>query len=56
MAYEGLRDYDVYRLTEDLTKEDMQELEALVNKVVSKYKNDYHKFFKEFNKVFEKKQ
>ena len=55
IAYEGLREYDVFRLTEDLTSNQMKEIENLENKVIAKYKNDYHKFIKEFSKVFEKK-
>ena len=52
----GLREFDVYRLTETLSDNDMIcEIENEHMKVSDKFRAQYLKFVKEFSKLFEKR-
>lgn len=52
----GLRDFDVYHVSEGLDQAMVSEIEAMHHLVSEKYRNTYFKFIKEFIKHFEKKQ
>lgn len=48
----GLRDMDVYVLTEQLRPEQLKELEVEHAKVAEKFRGSYLKFFREFQRVY----
>ena len=51
----GLRDFDVYHITEGITEDMRPEIEEIQHKVSEKVRATYHKFIKEFMKVYEKR-
>lgn len=51
----GLREFDVYRITEDLTPATMREIEKEHHKVSEKFRAQYLKFIKEFLKLASRK-
>ena len=51
----GLRDFDVYHITEGITEDMRPEIEEIQHKVSEKVRATYHKFIKEFMKIYEKR-
>lgn len=51
----GMRDFDVYRLTENLTPELIKEIENEHFKVAEKFRPSYIKFINSFKKHYDKR-
>ena len=51
----GLRDFDVYHITEGITEDMRPEIEEIQHKVSEKVRATYHKFIKEFMKIYDKR-